>query len=838
MKQLLAFTLLLFLGPNAIAQIADSIPVINYSDPKGYELGGVTIKGAHFSDVPTLISMSELRVGDRIKVPGPKINKTLKKFWKLGLFSDVQIYKENTIGDVVFLEIVVKEVPRLMSHGFRGVKKSTHEDLNEKINRILIKGGILTSDKKKNAVHAINQYFTQKGYFDVQTTTIEELDTSRFNAVRLIFKINRGRKVKVKDIAFNGTANVKDSRLRKAMKNTKRKSKFLSGSKFIPADYEEDKKSIVNYYNSLGYRDMKILRDSIWRDKKGLLHIEMDVEEHRKFYFGDIAWKGNAKFSDEQLALVLGIKKGDIFNADLLTKQLQFSEQGLDVSSAYMDDGYLFFQVDPVETAIRGDTVDLEMRIFEGPQATIDKVVIKGNDRTYDYVIRRELYTKPGNKFSRSDIIRSQREIINLGYFNPETLGINTPVNPERGTVDIEYQVEEKPADQLELSAGWGGNGIVGTLGVSFNNFSLQDLLHGERWNPLPQGSGQRLSIRMQSNGRAYQSVNASFTEPWFGGKKPTSLSVAGFLNRFTNGLRSQDFRFGFFTIVGGTLSIGTRLRFPDNYFVSTTALNIQRLNLSNWSSGLFSTDAGEQVTEGDYNNFSITQTIARNSVDNPLFPTKGSKISLSAQITPPYSLFNNRDYSDLEVEERFQWVEYHKWRFTAETYMAVWKKLTLKIGAKFGYIGYYNEAIGTSPFERFQLGGDGLNNQAVGFQGTDIISLRGYEVSDLQSNFIDGRLVATPLFQKVTTELRYPLSNNPSSTIYVHVFAEGGNSWRQFEEYNPFELNRSFGGGVRLFLPMFGILGFDVGFGLDREGVNRLGQMSNFNIVLGFEPE
>ena len=539
---------------------------------------------------------------------------------------------------------------------------------------------------------------------------------------------------------------------------------------------------------------------------------------------------------------MLGIEKGDVYNQEMLETRLSFSMDGRDVSTLYMDNGYLFFQVDPIETSIVDDSIDLEIRIFEGPQATIDRVIIKGNDRTHEHVIRRELRTQPGQKFSRTDIIRSQREIINLGYFNPESLGINTPVNPQRGTVDIEYVVEEKPSDQLELSAGWAGQGrgVIGTLGVSFNNFSLRNIFNKESWSPLPQGDGQKLSLRLQTNGKFYQSYNLSFTEPWLGGKKPNSFTVSGFYNKFAYGEKSFS-NYQKFEIYGGAVTLGTRLKFPDDNFISQTTLTLQTLSLQNWSRGLFITDDGTIVTDGNYYNFSITESITRSTISDPLFPTSGSRFTLSVQLTPPYSLFNNKDYSDVTVQEKFEYLEYHKWRFTAEWYTSIIGKLVLKVGAKIGMIGAYNPEIGISPFERFQIGGDGFANQQFGgYTGIDLIALRGYEVNDIAANTYRGITVATPLFNKFTMELRYPISLNPSSTIYVLSFFEGGNSYRNFRDYNPFDLYRVVGAGLRVFLPMFGTLGFDYGFGFDKPdtGGSIFDNYGRFSIILGFEPE
>ncbi|MCB0580422.1 MAG: outer membrane protein assembly factor BamA [Phaeodactylibacter sp.] len=843
MREIALITLCCLLTPfYTFAQSdTDTIPVLQYSEPKDYEIGGIKVIGADFSDDNAIISIAGLQVGDKIRIPGPDIQKGIKALWKLRLFTDVQIIKEKTIGDVIFLEIKVQERPRLSRHSYRGVKKSYHDDLNDEVDKYLLKGGIVTENVKVNASKAIEGFFIGKGYLDTRCRVIELPDSSRINAVQLIFDVDRGNRIKIQDVAFAGNDNIKDRKLAKQMKGTKPKRRLFASSKFIKKDYEEDKEKLIAYYNTQGYRDARIISDSLWREPDGDLMIRLNLEEGNQYYFRDISWKGNSIYDTETLAGVLGIEKGEVYDKELLETRLRFSQDGRDVSTLYMDNGYLFFQVDPIEVAVEGDSIDLEIRIFEGPQATIDKVVIKGNDRTHEHVVRRELRTRPGQKFSRSDIIRSQREIINLGYFNPEALGINTPVNPQRGTVDIEYTVEEKPSDQLELSAGWGGaQRVIGTLGVSFNNFSLRNVFNKEAWKPLPQGDGQRLSLRAQTNGDFYQSYNVSFTEPWLGGKKPNSLTVAAFFNRFAFGRRGTD-SYQSFNIRQASLSLGTRLKWPDDNFVSSTAINIQTLTLNNWVRGLFRSDEGEIVQEGNYNNFSIRQTIARSTVNDPIFPKDGARISLSLQLTPPYSLFDKvNDYSEQPARERFRYLEYHKWRFDAEWYTPIVGNLVLKAQAKIGLLGFYNREIGSSPFERFQLGGDGINNQQFGFAGVDIISLRGYEVNELEANRDpSGGTSATPLFDKFTVELRYPLSLNPSSTIYVLAFAQGGNAWREFRDFNPFDVKRSVGAGLRVFLPMFGVLGFDYGIGFDKPGADRsLQALGDFNIVLGFEPE
>ncbi len=842
----LPFLFFLFLGTsNALQAQTDSIPVLDYSDPRDFEIGGIVVTGAEFSDDNALVSVAGLKVGDKIRVPGTEIPKAIKKLWKLRLFTDVQIYKEKTIGEIIFLEISVKERPRLTVHSFKGVKKTRHDDLNDAVEDYLIKGGIVTENVKANAGNAIKKYFVEKGYYDTEVKVREIEDAKKVNAVRLEFDIDKKEKIKIKEISWTGNT-IKESKLEKKFKNTKEKRRIFSSSKFIKPDYKADQEALIAYYNTIGFRDARIVKDSSWRDADGLMHLKIDLDEGNRYYFRNIAWKGNSIYDTKTLIDVLGIVKGDIYNQELLQTRLSFSPDGRDVSTLYMDNGYLFFQVDPVEVAVIGDSIDLEVRIFEGPQATIDKVLIAGNDRTHEHVIRRELRTRPGEKFSRSDIIRSQREIINLGYFNPESLGINTPVNAQRGTVDIEYTVEERPSDQLELSAGWagGGRGVIGTLGVTFNNFSLRNFFKKETWSPLPQGDGQRLSLRAQTNGRFFQSYNVSFTEPWLGGKKPNSFSVSGFYNRFAFG-EKESASFQKFSIGGVSIGLGTRLKFPDDNFISNTTLSIQNLALQNWTQGLFTTDRGEIVRDGSFYNINIQQKFTRTSVSDPIFPKEGSTISLSIQLTPPYSLFSDRDPSDESVQERFKLLEYHKWRFDAEWYTPLVGKFVLKVGAKIGILGSYNKALGTSPFERFQLGGDGFANQQFGgYTGVDLIRLRGYDEDQLEANLINGQTVATPVYDKFNVEVRYPISLNPSSTIYVLAFAEGGNAFRNIRDFNPFDIKRSAGLGLRVFLPMFGTLGFDYGLGFDKDVSNNnpdasvFAKYGRFGIILGFEPE
>jgi outer membrane protein insertion porin family len=842
---------------------SDTIKNVDYTDQKTYEIGGVVVVGAEMRDDNAITSIAGLQPGKKIKIPGPDIENAIRDLWRLSLFTDVQIVQTKLIGDVIFLEIRLKERPTLSKYSFVGVKKSKFEKLSDLVDEALTKGSIVTDDNKQISINKIEKFYIEKGFLDVSVSVEEKEDKSKANAVQLIYKIDVKDKVKIENINFVGNDFLKDRKLRKLLKNTKRKKNFFKKSKFDLDNFEEDKKNLVSHYNSIGFRDAKIVSDTVYR-VDGDLNIDFTINEGNQYFYRNITWKGNSIYDSTLLATYLGISKGDVFNNEEMQSRLSFSLDGRDISALYMDKGYLAFRVDPVEIAIVGDSIDLEMRIFEGPQFTIDKVTITGNDRTHEHVIRRELRTRPGDKFNRAAIIRSQREIINLGYFNPESLDIQTPVNFERGTVDIVYGVEETPSDQLELSAGYGGfSGLIGTLGITFNNFSIRNIKDRSTWNPLPQGDGQKLSLRAQSNSRFFRSFNFSLTEPWLGGKKRNSFSIGAVMSKFNYTSLGQ----GLLDINRIFVGLGTQLKWPDDFFASSTTLTLETLKLDDYVQGNFF------VTNGDFNNFSIKQTIARSSVSEPIFPRSGSRVSLSLQLTPPYSLFRSDDYyvlsdgerteirenlqlncgeceitqtdinnayNEAENGKKFKWLEYYKFRFDAEWYFNIVGKLVMMTSIKMGALGSYNSDIGTSPFERFELGGDGLSNQQSGITGKDIISLRGYEVSDLPAN--DFGIGGATIFDKFTMELRYPLSLNPSSTIYVAAFMQAGNAWSDFREFNPFDVKRSAGFGVRIFLPMFGLLGFDYSFGFDRtRGIPDnagFGDYAKFNIILGFEPD
>jgi len=820
----------------APANLLSQTTPVQYGEVEELEIGGIEVVGVFFSDPNAIKSVAGLKVGQIIKIPGADITKAMRNLWKLRLFDNVQITQDKRIGDIVFLTIRLSEQSRLAGWSYRGVPQSVHDDLNEILTPFLIKGQVASTANQINARNAIKKYYVEKGNLDATVEVREEEAGDRANAVNLIFEIDPKEKIKIEKITCDGCNAITEAELKKSLKETKAKSHLLKKSKYVQADFEADKALVIAKYRSEGYRDAQILGDTIWRNEDGLMEMVVRVKEGEQYYFGDITWKGNTVHTNDQLTRILGIRKGEIFNEELLESRLRFSIDGRDITSLYMDDGYLFFNVVPTEISVVDNTIDLEMRIFEGPQATIDEVIIKGNTRTHEHVIRRELRTQPGQKFSRSDIIRSQRQIIALGYFNPESLGIQTPVDQTNGTVDIIYEVEERPSDQLELSAGWGGFGrsqIIGTLGVTFNNFSLRNLFKPEAWSPLPQGDGQRFSVRIQTNGDFFQSYNFSLTEPWLGGKRPNSFTVGGVITK----VDQTAYQGGKLKISRGFVGLGSRLKWPDDNFISNTTFSAEFIELDNYRTGDFVDRYGRPITDGLYKNFNIAQTIARSTINEPTFPRNGSLISLTIQATLPYSLMG-RNYTVGDPQSEYEYVEYHKWDIDAEWYTPLVGKLVLKTAAKLGYLGFYNPDIGTPPFERFEVGGDGLSTQQFGVTGKDIVSLRGYEIGDINANNSGGAAV----FNKFTVELRYPLSLNPSSTIFGMLFLTSGNAWKNFDEYNPFKQLRAAGVGVRAYLPMFGLLGFDYAYGWDNQSKLNAGarwtEYANFNIVLGFEPE
>lgn len=844
--------------------------------PVSYYIGGITVSGTRFLDNDLLITVSGLSVGDEINVPfDEKVTRAIKNLWKQELFSDISIVATKYVGDKIFLEIQIEERPRLSKYNFKGIRKSEATELKDKVG--LVKGKVVTEATKKEATVRINRYYAEKGFNDVAVSVKEYSDTVSVNSVILTFIIDKGARTRINNINIAGNDVVSDTRLKRTLKGTKEMARIsfypaddetvyhkddrsfeeymknfhflspsktlnaldpylrlsiFSSSKFNQKKFEDDKQMLVAYYNTLGYRDAIIVNDTVYKVDGGNLNIGINIREGHKYYFGDIEWKGNTKYSGAYLSKVLGIKKGDVYNVELLETRLGkvlSPEGGNDVSSLYMNDGYLFFNVEPVEVSIVNDTINYEMRITEGPQATNKNIIIRGNHRTNEHVIRREIRTLPGNKFSRADLIRSQREIANLGFFDQEKIGIQPIPNQEDGTVDIEYSVVEKSSDQLQLSAGFGGGiSFYGNIGVTFNNFSLRNVFKPKFWDPLPVGDGQRFSINYQSNGRFYNSMNVSFTEPWLGGKKPNALTTSFMYTKFNNSLTGTNTaNESFMRVLGGGVSMSSRVKWPDDNFVFTYGVNFQNFKLKQYE--LIS---GTGFSDGPSNNLFFKLTLARYSIDQPLYPRSGSNLSFTFQFTPPYSNISGEDFSDATASEKYKWIEYHKYRFTAEWYQRIVGNMVFKFATKYGFMGYYNQDIGFAPFERFQVGGDGLSGQNF-FVGRDIIAHRGYR-GPYSNN--------ATIFNKYTAEVRYPFSLSPTSTIYGLLFVEAANAWGNFSQFNPTKLNRSAGVGLRVFLPMFGLLGLDYGIGFDRynraTGNTRLTDIANFTFMLGFEPD
>jgi len=855
---------------------------LNYAAPREYTIGGIEVTGINVLDKNAMISISGLKVGDKIKIPGDAISGAIRKIWKYGLVGDISIEISRIEGDNVFLVIDMAERARLASYYFTGVTKGQESSLKEDID--LIRGRIVTDAMIRNTESAVKKFFVKKGFLNTEVKVYQERDTTQRGDIKLKIAVNTKSKVKINRISFSGNDKVDDGNLKKRLKKTKEHPRFtlhrailqtllhrkdflthstpatkrdikeffnnnvklnvFNGSKFIRADYEEDKKRLVEYYNSKGYRDAEIISDTIYAHNGRTINIDFKVYEGPKYYFRNIIWTGNYLYSDKQLDQVLAISKGDVYNKELIDRKLQFNPKGMDISGLYMDDGYLFFRINPVEVAVVGDSIDVEMRIVEGEQATINEVTIVGNERTSDHVIRRELSTIPGNKFSRSDIIRTQQALSQLGYFAPDKVNQNLVPNPAKGTVDIEWQVEEQSNDQIELSGGWGGVfGFVGTLGLTFNNFSVRNIPHLKKWKPLPVGDGQRLQLRVQANGRQFQSYSFSFTEPWLGGRKPHSFTVS-----FNSSVQRSIFGFGrnssdttgyspMLKVNSITVGLGRRLEWPDNYFTLTNSVSYLNYSLQDWNSGL-------GFSNGNANSFTFNTTLARRSLDQIMYPSSGSDISLSVTLTPPFSRFRNLDYATATPAERFKWIEYHKWMFDAKYYLPLdnKKKLVLEAKAHFGFIGSYSSEAGIGPFERFYLGGDGL---AGGFNafllGQEIIGLRGYENNQITppdyANFgrsnngstVQGGIV----YDKFGLELRYPVTTGNSATIYGFTFVEAGNNWNNYEDFNPFKMYRSAGFGARIFMPAFGLIGLNWAYGFDTlpGAASRSGSQFHFTI-------
>ena len=811
---------------------------LDYNKPTEYTIASIETLGNKYIDKNLIILQSNLSFNQKIKIPGNEISLAIDNLWKQDYFSNVAILIKKIEGDKIHLIIQVSERPRLSKFSIRGIGKAEAKSLREELT---VKAGMVINEDMLNRLRReIKKHYYKKGFYGVKIDLKQDKEDTLPNKEILRIFIAKGSKVRVQDIEFVGNNDLTDAELRGALSKTIRKRKKIKlwkSSKFIEENYIEDKKGILTKYNSKGYRDATIVFDSIYQINDNRVAIKIKVNEGRQYKFRNISFTGNNKYSSQDLSKVLGIKKGDIYDNSLLEERMQSSINGTDIASLYMDDGYLFFGIQAVETNVENDSIDIEIRLNERSQATYNRIIIKGNTKTSDHVVLRELRTRPGQKFSKSDITRSLRELSQLGYFDPQAMGVNPIPNPQEGTVDIEYTVSEKANDQIELSGGWGGNnrnrnfqsvnpqlmqqggfgGFVGTLGLTLNNFSTRKLFKPSMWNPLPSGDGQRLSIRAQSNGLFYQSYNFSLTEPWLGGKKPNSFTTSLYrTNQSFDSKKNNDPTKQFIRITGASISLGKRLKWPDDFFSAFYSLSLQQYDLQN-AGGAF----GLRINTGKSNNLEFKYVLTRSSVNEPIFPTTGSTYSFSIAATPPISLLSNKDYTKLNETEKFRWIEYHKWKFDAENYSKLFGKFVLATKVRFGYLGYYNKIIGYSPFERFMVGGSGLNS--FGQIGTEIISMRGYPDRSITENAVGSSTTSgATIFNKYTCEVRYPVTNSPSASIYLQTFVEAGNAWVNTRNFNPFDLKRTAGVGVRLFLPMFGLLGLDYAYGFDWKTLNR----------------
>jgi outer membrane protein insertion porin family len=816
----------------------------SYSQPKEYELGPIRVTGADNFDHQAIKLIAGLRQGQKIILPSNDISNAIKNLWNEEIFSNVAIYVTKEIAGVVYLTIAVEARMKLSKFSFKGIGKRDADKLREEIK--LFTGKTITENLVFQTKTKIRGYFREKGFFKAAVDISRVKDTLINASEIFIIKIEKGNKIGIKEIVLSGNTEIPTWKLKMAMKDTKQKGilRIIKRSKYTESSYEKDKISLLAKFNKVGLRDASISFDTVYQLNSKNLMIEINITEGEKYYFGDIEWLGNTKYRSSFLDTVLGIKKGDLYNRNLFEQRLNGSGDGRDINSLYMDQGYLFFQVIPIEINVNQNMINYQIRIIEGKEARNGTITIKGNTKTNDFVILREIRTKPGDLFNKGDIMRTQRELAQLGYFNEQAFQVNPLPNPSKGTVDIEYVVEEKNSDQIELSGGYGGAGptssgrIIGTLGLTFNNFSTRNFFKKNAWSPLPGGDGQRLSIRAQSNGRFYQSYTASFTEPWLGGKKPNSLSF--WLNHTAlsaNGkLKSEDGYAGL-SISGVGVSLGKRNKWPDDYFSTLYELGYKYYDVVN--------DTRFPIfSKGFANDISLQQTIQRTSVSAPTFPQSGSNFVFLVKATLPYSLFSDKDYSNASQQEKYKYLEYYRLKFTAEWFLPLSKdkKLILMPRIGFGYLGSYNKSKGISPFDRYAMGGSGLSGSGVNqIGGISILALRGYEDQSISSRGGD------PIVAKYTLELRYPISLNPQATFYALAFLEGGNTYPTFDKFNPFNVKRTAGIGIRVFLPMFGMLGLDYGLGFDKldpwatgfggvsdESIKRIGYYPKLSFSIG----
>jgi len=786
--------------------------ILDYSVSEDYKIGGITISGVRFLDPNALIGISGLRIGREVSIPGDAITMAVQKLWQQGLFSDVRVTIAEIKSDTVFLDIYLQERPRISSIRFTGLKNTETQDLVKKVNLPI--GSQLTTYIINNASKIIKDHFVEKGFLNTEVDFIQKDDPDQPNNIILTIEVDKKERVKISEITFIGNDDFDEKQLRRKMKNTKKKNlNFFKASKYIGDKYDEDKESLFTFYNDNGYKDFTIISDSLYPVSEDRVGLVLKIDEGKQYFLRNVDWVGNSVYKKEDLEIIFNIKKGSVYNQSLISDRLNGTAGAQDaVSSLYQDFGYLFSKLIPVESKIENDSIDLEIRIFEGDQAYLNNIIISGNTRTNEHVARRELYTLPGDLFSKDKIIRSIRQLGVIGHFDPEKINPTPLADPTNGTVDLLYKLEERANDQFEVSGGWGAGMLVGTVGVKFNNFAMRNFFKLKEWRPYPSGDGQSLSIRAQSNGRIYQSYNISFVEPWLGGKKPNTFSVSLYRSLMTNGKRKDEDGRQSMIIDGASMGFGKRLEWPDDFFSMYGELSYQRYNLTNYNVFRFLFENGAS------NLISLTTKLTRFSTSpNLIYPRSGSSFTFSLQATPPYSFISGRNMANVSDEVKYNWIEFHKWLFKADYYYPITKdhKMVLNARFAFGYLGHYNRDIGPSPFENFYLGGDGMTGYS--FYGREVIALRGYTNGSLTPTDPVRGAPAGNVYSKITFELRYPISLNQQATIYALTFLEAGRAWYQLREYNPFKMNRSAGIGLRANLPMFGLLGIDWGYGFDQ---------------------
>lgn len=877
-KRIVLFFIFLGYAFGAFAQESDTtkvekesgeVPVISYSlSPKQYKIEDIKVTGVKNYDDFVLIGFSGLSVGDMITVPGEEITAAVNRFWKHGLFSDVKILASKIQDDKVWLEIRLKQRPRISEVNYNGIKKGEREDLEAKLN--LKKGFQITPNLIDRAKIVIQKFFDGKGFKNVDVQIVQKDDVSKEGEVIVDINIDKNEKTKINQIIFTGNSMLRDADLKKAMKKTNEKfawkrwktsiKEMFSTKKFVTEEYEKDKKNIIDKYNELGYRDAVLLADSVINHDEKTVDVYLSISEGQKYYLKDINFVGNTQYPTDQLMAILGMKPGEVYNQKKLNERLTTDDDA--VSNIYYNNGYLFFGADPVEVEVENDSIALEIRIQEGPQATINRIIINGNDRLYEDIVRRELRTKPGMLFSREDLIRSVRELAQMGHFDPENMNPNPVPDAENGTVDIQYNLVSKANDQVEFSAGWGQTGVIGKLSLKFTNFSMKNFLNPSTYKGIiPQGEGQTLTLSGQTNGRYYQAYSVSFMDPWFGGKRPNTLSVSAyfsmqtdvssnFLSRssygmnpyygmnsmYRNSMYSNNYELAYdpdksMKVLGMSVGYGKRLNWPDDYFQFMLTLNYQVYIMKDWAYFL--------VQNGSSHNLNLDLMLQRNSVDNPLYTRRGSQFSVSVSATPPYSLWDGKDYASMADTDqgKFKLIEYHKWKFKAKIFsplapLTVKRTPVLMSRVEYGFLGHYNKNK-RSPFETFYMGGDGMSGYST-MNSNETIGLRGYENGSLAGN--NGYNSYAYAYSRLAMELRYPFLLEPTSTIYGLAFVEAGNAWQNLKDFNPFNLKRSAGVGVRIFLPMIGMMGIDWAYGFDKVNGKRNAGGSNFHFIIGQE--